>query len=168
MNPETTDGLKASAYFRPSLKKTPTLTTKSPGVEKIPALLTSRGGKEVTKLSKIKLTDWDSLKEVVDSYPGRITEARNNFTPKLADSLALKQVEAQESLNYVVGNFGEPGITAHARRTIAKELSLARKELKKIPTVKNIRRPDPLPRGEKGGWLNGIQKKSRFGFNPDN
>ncbi|KPB77789.1 RHS repeat domain-containing protein [Pseudomonas cannabina] len=151
-----------------ALKKTPTLTTKSPGVEKIPALLTSRGGKEVTKLSKIKLTDWDSLKEVVDSYPGRITEARNNFTPKLADSLALKQVEAQESLNYVVGNFGEPGITAHARRTIAKELSLARKELKKIPTVKNIRRPDPLPRGEKGGWLNGIQKKSRFGFNPDN
>ncbi|RMV98002.1 YD repeat-containing protein [Pseudomonas amygdali pv. tabaci] len=147
-----------------ALKQTPTLTTKSPGVEQIPELLTTRGSKAVTKLSNIKLTDWDRLKEVVDSYPKRIADARNNFMPKLADSLALKQFKAQESLNYMVGNFGEPGITAHARRTIAKELSLAKKELKKIPSVENIRNPKLAP--EKVGldrYLPG-KPKDRYSF----
>ncbi|RML35403.1 RHS repeat domain-containing protein [Pseudomonas syringae] len=151
-----------------ALKKTPTLTTKSPGVEKIPALLTTRGSKEVTKLSKIKPTDWDSLKEVVDSYPERIADARRNFMSTYADSLARKQVKAQESLNYVVGNFEKPGITAHARHTIAKELSLAKKELKKISAVKEIRSPSSAPARSKGDWLNGPPNRDRFAFNPDN
>ncbi|ELS43450.1 RHS repeat domain-containing protein [Pseudomonas syringae] len=151
-----------------ALKKTPTLTTKSPGVEKIPALLTTRGSKEVTKLSKIKPTDWDSLKEVVDSYPERIADARRNFMSTYADSLARKQVKAQESLNYVVENFEKPGITAHARHTIAKELSLAKKELKKISAVKEIRSPSSAPARSKGDWLNGPPNRDRFAFNPDN
>ncbi|WP_235664545.1 hypothetical protein, partial [Pseudomonas amygdali] len=42
-------------------------------------------------------------------------------------------------------NIGKTGMTAHARSVIKKDLSLARKELKKIPAVENIRRPNPAP-----------------------
>ncbi|WP_237504556.1 hypothetical protein, partial [Pseudomonas syringae] len=99
--------------------------------------------------------------------PKRIADARRDFMPTYADSLARKQVKVQESLNYVVGNFEQPGITAHARRAIKKELSLARKELKRIPPVKNIRNPSPAPARSKAHWLNGPQQRDRFKFNPE-
>ncbi|WP_310886420.1 RHS repeat-associated core domain-containing protein, partial [Pseudomonas syringae] len=151
-----------------ALKKTPTLTTKSPGVEKIPALLTTRGSKEVTKLSKIKMTDWDSLKEVADSYPARIKSARNDYRTGFADTLTTKQIEAESALDYLLAHNNQRGITAHARRAIKKDVSRARKELKKIPTPEKIRNSSRTPAQSKPYWISRRQKKDRFDFNPEN
>ncbi|MEQ4605593.1 MAG: RHS repeat-associated core domain-containing protein, partial [Pseudomonas amygdali] len=147
-----------------ALKKSPTLTTKSPGVAKIPELLTSRGSKSVTALKTIRQKDAARLLETTKSYRSRIDSAISDYKLKTAKFLTDKEVNAVEALGYMQKNMGKTGMTAHARSVIKKDLSLARKELKKIPTVENIRRPNPAP-GKVGldRYLPG-KPKDRYSF----
>ncbi|KPX28062.1 YD repeat-containing protein [Pseudomonas ficuserectae] len=148
-----------------ALKQTPTLTTKSPGVEQIPELLTSRGSKSVTALKTIRQKDAARLLETTKSYRSRIDSAISDYKLKTAEFLTDKEVNAVEALGYMQKNIGKTGMTAHARSVIKKDLSLARKELKKIPTVENIRHPKLAP--EKVGldrYLRG-KPKDKYAFN---
>ncbi|MDC6496953.1 hypothetical protein, partial [Pseudomonas syringae] len=71
-------------------------------------------------------------------------------------------------LDYLFAHRNEHGITAHARRAIKKDVSHARKELKKIPTPEKIRNSSRTPAQSKPYWISRRQRKDRFGFNPNN
>ncbi|EGH20856.1 YD repeat-containing protein, partial [Pseudomonas amygdali pv. mori str. 301020] len=116
------------------------------GVEQIPELLTSRGSKSVTALKTIRQKDAARLLETTKSYRSRIDSAISDYKLKTAEFFTDKEVNAVEALGYMQKNIGKTGMTAHARSVIKKDLSLARKELKKIPTVENIRHSNPAPR----------------------
>ncbi|WP_236424182.1 hypothetical protein [Pseudomonas syringae] len=105
---------------------------------------------------------------MAESYPARIRSAKIDNKPGLAATLTTKQTEAKDALNYLSAHVNQPGITAHARRAIKKDLSFAKKELKKIPTPEKIRNSSRTPARSKPYWINRRQKKDRFGFNPDN